>query len=113
MAMEPSDSADIWPMPKYSTAGDKHLHALGVITLNFNNFEFLLFRLFSHHLERMKVDIKIAWNLYSLLQDAKKTKAIEYIFSVYETDPIMIGHVTHIISYFNNCATRVCTQIND
>ncbi len=93
-------------MPKYSTGGDKHLHALGVITLNFNNFEFLLFRLFSHHLERMKVDIKIAWNLYSLLQDVKKTQAIEYIFSVYESDPIMIGHVTHIISYFNNCATN-------
>jgi hypothetical protein len=103
---EPAESADIWPLPKYSTGGEKHLHALGVITLNFNNFEFGLFRLFSHHLERMKVDIKIAWNLYSLLQDAKKTQAIEYIFSVYENDPIVIEHVARIIDYFNKCVTN-------
>jgi hypothetical protein len=48
-----SESDDSWP--NYSTAGKEYLHALGIITLNFNKFESAIFRLFSHHLERMNV----------------------------------------------------------
>jgi hypothetical protein len=94
------ETNDQWPLPKYSTAPADHLHALGVVTLNFNTFEFALFRLFSHHLERLAIDIRVSWNLYSALQDSQKAHAIRDMYAVYEPNPIVIDHVAHILAFF-------------
>ena len=101
-----SEADDSWPMPKYSSASSAHLHALGVVTLNFNNFEFSLFRLYAHHLERMKIDLRVAWNIYSSLQDDTKTKVIIHIFSIYESNSQVVEHITHLINFFNRCKTN-------
>lgn len=93
-----------WPLPKYSSAPADHLHALGVVTLNFNTFEFALFRLFSHHLETLKVDISVSWNLYSALQDNKKGDAIVDLYSRYEKNSSVINHVNHILAFFHRCS---------
>jgi hypothetical protein len=50
-----SESEDTWPKPQYNAGGAKHLHAIGVISMNYNAFERSLHRLFLFHLERKKV----------------------------------------------------------
>jgi hypothetical protein len=37
--------------PAYETGQKEHMHALGVIAVNYNLFERSLFPLFAHHLE--------------------------------------------------------------
>jgi hypothetical protein len=91
---------DRWPLPKYPAVAKEFLHALGVISLNFNNFEFGLFRLFSHHFEMRGFGIKVPWKIYRELQDAKKAPAIRSVFAEYEKDAAVIDHVNHVLEYF-------------
>lgn len=94
---------DNWPLPDYPTAGAKHVHAMGVISLNYNNLEFALFRLFGHHLERNDVPIATAWTLYSQLQESRRPQALRSIFRTSESDEIVRTHVDHAIDVFNIC----------
>jgi hypothetical protein len=87
-------------------ASSAHLQALGVVTLNFNNLELSSFRLYSHHLERIKIALNVAWYTYSGLQDSKKTDAIEFIYETYETDPEVIDRVSHFIKFYNRCSNN-------
>jgi hypothetical protein len=96
-----------WPEPAYPTAQKDHLHALGVITLNFNNLESVLFRIFSHHMEEdSKIGIELAWQLWTLLQDAKRAPAIRYVYSAREKDPAVVDHIEHGLKYFHCCETN-------
>ena len=94
---------DRWPMPVYRTVGAKLAHAMGVVTLNFNNLEFVCFRLYAHHLERMSVPLATAWAMYSPLQEGRRGPAIEHMFATAESDDEVKGHVEYALSGFNTC----------
>ena len=58
------DDNDKWPLPDYITGPTKHLHALGVVSLNFNIFESLWASLLSHY---------IGWQTASFLLSGRVT----------------------------------------
>jgi hypothetical protein len=94
---------DQWPLPNYPTVGPKHAHAMGVISLNFNNLEFAFFRLFGHHFERTKMPLAMTWGLHSQLQDSRRPATLKQIFSTAEADEAVREHVEHAVSMFFIC----------
>jgi hypothetical protein len=60
-----TDAEDIWPAPKYHVGKPKHLHAIGVISMNYNAFERNLYWLYRFHLDRKKIPQKLS-DLYYL-----------------------------------------------
>jgi hypothetical protein len=97
---------DSWPLPRYATAGKQHLHAIGVIVQNFNQFEYAFFRLFAHHLERQKISVKLAWVVCHQLHDYKRPEVIQLMFSEYERDAVVKDHVAHSLDFFDRCTAN-------
>ena len=93
-------------MPRYRSVGKDHAHALGVITLNYNQFEFVFFRLFAHHFERQKVPLAAAWATYSGLPDNARSRTIRAVFADCEADATAIDHVDHALKFFARCVAN-------
>jgi hypothetical protein len=99
-----SELEDTWPMPRYRTAHDKQMHAIGVITQNFHQFEYGFFRLFGHHFEKLGTPANMVWTIYNRLQDNQRSQAIIDVFDACETNPQVIEHIRHVIKFFNKCS---------
>ena len=91
-----------WPIA-YTTGPRDHMHALGVVSVNFNTFENALFALFRHHLTRLGVNIEAARQIYSGLQDEQKQLSLRALFAAHEQDAEVREHLEHLLRYFNKC----------
>ena len=89
--------------PSYETGPPDHMHALGVISVNYNAFEGAFFALFRHHIVRVGLDIDVAWNIWSKLQGGPKQDCLKSVFEKHEKDPEIFGHISHLLDYFNVC----------
>jgi hypothetical protein len=54
-----SNVEDTWPAPRYNVGKPKHLHAIGVMSMNYNAFERNLYSLYRFHLDRKKIPEKL------------------------------------------------------
>jgi len=95
-----SDMKDIWPRPHYNVPPKDHLHAVAVISLNYNIFKGGLFGLFRHHLEVSGMHRTLVERLYGALGGADHGQAIRDVFTFYEKDPAVIDRVEHMLAYF-------------
>jgi hypothetical protein len=93
-----------WPEPKYRIAQKEHLHAIGVLVLNYNAFESALFDIFVHHLDRHDVPQRLAKKLYFEMQERKRLDFVKVIFSAYERNPHVKVALTKLLKYFEWCA---------
>ncbi|MBX9711421.1 MAG: hypothetical protein K2X60_10340 [Xanthobacteraceae bacterium] len=95
--------SDSWPRPTYNVPPKDHLHAMSVVSINFNQFEAGLFSLFRHHLERREIPLPVLETIYGNIGGSDHGETIKQIFLYFETDPAVIGHVDHVLSYFQWC----------
>jgi hypothetical protein len=99
-----SDSKDVWPMPHYNPGPVKHMHALGVISVQYNKLEELLFGLFRHHLEVAGIHFSVCEKLYGQLENNKRRlETIKLIFSFYDKEDAVKEHIDYFTKYFNIC----------
>jgi hypothetical protein len=92
------ESEDIWPKPAYETAPPKHLHALGVISLNFNLFETSMYVL----LEQFMPESAVAYFFHEMSNE-KRMSALR-AFSQSHADPDITERIDSICTYFSICA---------
>lgn len=102
--------------PSYHSGPKEHVHALGVISLNFNYFEHLLLMLLEQHL-----DFKIARHVFTMLNNSNRPQLIREAFKIYEGDAEVTGCVDAALRYFSVCVEnrnnlahgRLCTYETD
>jgi hypothetical protein len=97
------DTEDSWPLPEYNPGPQKHLHALGAISTNYNRFEARLFVLFAHHFDLKKVPRKITDALYFQANETQRLKNIELAFAECEKEQAVRECVTKLMLYFTWC----------
>lgn len=93
-----------WPEPKYSPGPRQHLHALGVVSANFNVLENAMLRLFMDHLDNSDLPDAVSLYLYGELNEQKRINAIKTIFATCEDDPEVFDRIEHAVTYFNWCS---------
>src|SRR5258706_11597228 len=98
------DDEDNWPLPEYNPGPQKHLHALGAISTNFNEFETRLFGLFAHHLDVKKVPRKVIDALYFQASEAQRLENIKLVYRECEADEPVRECVSRLVLYFKWCS---------
>ena len=97
-----SDTEDDWPKD-YNSKLRRHLHAVGVISLRFSQFEAALhdlyIRLKSSHGQKLE-DIE---EQFSKLNDEKRAKAIRRAGRSFTHDMSMGDKVANLLDYFDWC----------
>ena len=91
-------AAENWPLPRYAAASKAQMHALGVVMMNFNTFEYALFSLFAHPLVVRGINETIAWNIYSQTQESNQQVIIKYLYMMTEKDKEVLDRVEHVVS---------------
>jgi hypothetical protein len=89
---------DTWPQPLYKSAPPKQLHALGVISLNFNLLEASLYVL----LEQFMPPSAVA-HFFHEMSNEKRLHALRQ-FSESNADPDVAERVEAVCNYFAICA---------
>jgi hypothetical protein len=92
------DSDDQWPLPDYTTGPTRHVHALGVISLNFNMYEaaqqvFLEFNL----------DKGTAEFLFDKMTNEQRQAAIRHFVAKGEKDSAIRDLVEHSLAHYARC----------
>jgi hypothetical protein len=93
--------SDTWP--HYHSGPSKHVHALGVLSLEFNSFEASFFALFSHHLQTRGIPPDTLWVMFSQLHESKYESVIRGLFEQYESDKAVLDHIDHVFKHFHKC----------
>jgi hypothetical protein len=86
--------------PSYSTLPHDHVHAIGVIALNYNSYEESLFALFNVHLEGRGLPEKLNEYLYSGLNRPDQMGSLEKIFAEFEKEEAVKTCVAHVMKHF-------------
>jgi hypothetical protein len=84
------ETSDNWPAPAYRVPSAKYLHALGVISLNYNTFEHYLLAIFAHHLQRMGVSGAFGEFVF---HEFNMQRAIKECYQRHEKDPETLVHM--------------------
>jgi hypothetical protein len=109
------DNPGTWPSPSYRTGPPAHLHALGVVASEYNNFEDRLFDLYQHHLKKRKISKPmqaIASQLYFKTSEDKRPELIEHVFSQFEKDVKVMRTLKALNIYYLWCHTARNTLIH-
>jgi hypothetical protein len=98
-----ADSEDTWPLPDYNPGSRLHLHALGVIAVQFAQFERTLEALYSSGARREKMPEALIDLYYFSLNEEKRIEAIRALFNTYEKNPMAKAYVENLLDYFQWC----------
>jgi len=91
-------SDDTWPLPDYGTGPTKHVHALGVISLNFNMYEAALQVFLEFYIEKSTADF-----LFEKMSNERRVEAIRHFVSLSEKDPKIVELVEHCLAHYVKC----------
>jgi hypothetical protein len=94
---------DTWPLPDYNPGPRDHVHALGVIALQFASFERSVDFLYLHRTGREKLPDELVHLYYFSLSEDKRIDAIKAIFNAFETDTSIKSAVFNLLEYFEWC----------
>src|SRR5690242_11568519 len=89
--------------PRYLVPEPHYLHALGVISLNYNTYEHQLFAIFLHHLREAGVPGSFSEFIFNEFNMQQKTEAIKKSYQSFEKDPAVLEAVDHLLLHFNWC----------
>ena len=99
-AEKPSDPTEShYQWPRYSTGPDRHMHALGVIAINYNIFEFGLAFLLRHYATSAVSDF-----FFDRINNEERVAAIAQFAKLKEDDPAVLALINHLLAYFGTCA---------
>ena len=99
------DSEDTWPEPEYSPGSPKHLHAIGVISMNYNAFETSLYSLYRFHLDRKKIPKNVSDLYYFNSNEQLRVALVKAAFDDYERSAKVRTVLESSLKFFNWCAT--------
>ena len=99
-----SDSEDSWPLPNYDPGKPKHLHAVGVISMNYNAFERTLYSLYRLHLDRKKIPLRLGELYYFTLNEQSRLAAIRAVFDEYERNEKVREVAESSLKFFDWCS---------
>jgi hypothetical protein len=86
--------------PSYATLPPDYVHAIGIISLNYNAYEESLFGLFRIHLERRGLTRNLTEFLYGALNRPDQMGSLQKIFETYEPDHAVTAAVLHVLKHF-------------
>jgi hypothetical protein len=86
--------------PSYETGPEKHMHALGIIAVNYNLFERSLYPLFSHHWERDLSENERRY-LFWTYDNAQRLDAIQFAFKEREGEAEVLDRIDHLATYWS------------
>jgi hypothetical protein len=91
-------SDDMWPLPNYGTGPTKHMHALGVISLNYNTFEAALRFILNLYVPNETTDFFFdQWN------NEERCAAIRHFSQREEKDAEVMDRIDHLLKHFSIC----------
>jgi hypothetical protein len=90
-----------WPI--YATWSRDHLHALGVASVNFNQFEFSLLAIFAHPFTSAGMPYEDAAKLFGSVSNEKRLEMMQLMFRNPRWDDEVRGHIDHLIEYWSAC----------
>jgi hypothetical protein len=93
----PTESSYHWP--RYSTGPDRHMHALGIIAINYNIFEFGLAFLLQHYATSPVSDF-----FFDRINNEERVATIAHFAKLKERDPAILALIDHLLAYFGTCA---------
>ena len=99
-----SDSEESWPLPNYDPGKPKHLHAVGVISMNYNAFERTLYSLYRLHLDRKKIPLRLGELYYFTLNEQSRLAAIRAVFDEYERNEKVREVAESSLKFFDWCS---------
>lgn len=88
-----------YPWPHYRTGPNDHLHALGVISLNFNLYELALIIYAEEHFDK-----QIAEYIFSTMTNEERVGLIRRLAEWKEPDPDAREAIDFSLSHFMTCA---------
>jgi len=98
-----SDTDDKWPLPDYNPGPPKHLHAIGVISMNYNAYERAIYSLYTFHLYRKDVPAQIIEHYFFNLSERLQLDAIRQVFLGYERSKKVLAVLESNLKYFDWC----------
>jgi hypothetical protein len=101
--MNDVEIVDTWPMPDYGPDKPLHVHALGVIALNFVSFERCMEYLLLEKAREANVWGELAKQYFLKLSEEQRMQTISGLFLEHEKDNREVDLVKNIIEYFNWC----------
>jgi hypothetical protein len=88
-----------YPWPRYATGPDRHMHARGIIAINYNLFEFALAFLLQHYATPQVSDF-----FFDKINNQERVNAIGHFAKLKERDPAVLDLIGHLLTYFETCA---------
>lgn len=95
------DLGDDWPA--YATGNVRHMHALGVISVNYNLFENSLYGLFAFPLLRAGILHADSSQLFRRLSNEQRIDFIRRGFTHGEPEDAVKDRIGHLIKYWGAC----------
>lgn len=96
-----NDSENDFFMSQSNTLGPPmHIHAMGVISLRYAEFEERVFSLFMHHFDARKIPRDAIELFYFELPERKRLNFLKITFSMHEQDKQVIELVQRVVEYF-------------
>jgi hypothetical protein len=92
----PTKSEYQWP--RYATGPDRHMHALGVIAINYNIFEYGLAFLLQHYATTPVSDF-----FFDKINNEERVEAIGHFAKLKERDPAVLALIDDLLAYFGTC----------
>ncbi len=93
---------DAWPAPEFNPGREKHLHAIGLFSLYFVQFQASLDNLYLSALTKRGMPRKLAEFFYKNITEEKRTEAIKLVFHTEEWgyEPELIEAVDNLMDFF-------------
>src|SRR6266446_8933029 len=93
--------SDNWPLPNFDAGDAKHLHAVGVISLTFVQFERGIEDLFLHHPAQSQMPADLVQRYYYSLNEEQRIKTTRRFYQDYEADPLVRDAAENVLDFFN------------
>jgi hypothetical protein len=92
------DTDDQWPLPNYMPGPAKHVHALGIVSLNFNMYEAAQQVFLDFSLEKRTAEF-----LFDKMSNEQRQATIRHFVEKSEKDPVIRDLVEHSLAHYARC----------
>ncbi|OAF15529.1 hypothetical protein AYJ54_39890 [Bradyrhizobium centrolobii] len=93
--------ADIWPLPKFNAGDGKALHAVGVISLTFVQFERGVDNLFLHHPAHGQISRDLLHHYFYSLNEQQRPSVTRKFYREQEADPLVVKATENVLEFFD------------
>jgi hypothetical protein len=94
-------SLDNWPMPKFDAGDTKHLHAVGVISVTFVQFEKSVESMFLHHPAHSAVPFEFLERYFLALSEDQRVAETRKFYSDSEPDALIRDAAKNALDFFD------------